>query len=230
MSPRSLAAIAALALAVSPLVACGDDDESGGGRTATAPTATTDAGGCRPVSAPKPRREPKSLRAPKAGLDPAKAYTATVASSCGTFAITLDAKRAPRTGASFAALARRGFFDGLAFHRIVPGFVVQGGDPRGDGSGGPGYGVTEEPPSDLAYLRGTVAMAKTQTEPPGRSGSQFFVVVGPDAQLPPEYALLGRVTSGMDVVDRIAALPTGPNDDPIDPVVIDSIKLAESKP
>ena len=146
--------------------------------------------------------------------------------NCGTFEITLDAKRAPKTGASFKALADAGFYDKLIFHRIVPGFVIQGGDPEGTGQGGPGYSVVEAPPEDLAYTKGVVAMAKTQLEEPGTSGSQFFVVTGEDAQLPPEYALLGKVTKGQEVVDLIGVAPVGPDEAPVEPVVIESIKVS----
>src|SRR3954451_24907652 len=116
------------------------------------------------------------------------------------FEIALDVARAPKTTSSFAYLARQGVYDDTPFHRIVPGFVVQGGDPTGSGSGGPGYVVDEPPPRNLSYTQGIVAMAKTSAEPPGRSGSQFFVVTEPDAGLTPDYALLGRVTSGFDAV------------------------------
>ena len=109
---------------------------------------------------------------------------------------------------SFAYLARKGFYDGLDFQRIVPGFVIQGGDPLGNGTGGPGYSIDEKPPSNLAYTTGVVAMAKTAVEPPGRSGSQFFVVLAADAGLSPDYALVGRVDRGMDVVERIGSLGT----------------------
>ena len=132
--------------------------------------------------------------------------TAVVETSCGTFGIALDTDRAPRTTASFAYLAREGVYDDTLFHRIVPGFVIQGGDPSGSGRGGPGYFIDEQPPQNLSYLRGIAAMAKSPTEPPGRSGSQFFVVTQPDAGLTPDYALLGRVVSGMEVVDRIEGL------------------------
>jgi len=98
--------------------------------------------------------------------------------------------------------------------------VIQGGDPNGDGTGGPDYTVEEAPPQDLAYTKGVVAMAKTGAEPPGTSGSQFFVVTAEDAQLPPDYALLGKVTKGQDVVDKIRATPTGAGDVPLQPVVI----------
>jgi peptidyl-prolyl cis-trans isomerase B (cyclophilin B) len=161
-------------------------------------------------------------------LDSSKTYVATVDTSKGTFEITLDAKRAPETGGSFKSLADKGFYDKLTFHRIVPGFVIQGGDPNGDGTGGPGYTVEEAPPQDLKYTQGVVAMAKTGSEPPGTSGSQFFVVTAADAQLPPDYALLGRVTKGADVVSKIASVKTNPSSEkPLKPVVINSIKVSE---
>jgi cyclophilin family peptidyl-prolyl cis-trans isomerase len=133
--------------------------------------------------------------------------TATVKTSLGSFTIDLATEEAPLTTTSFAYLAEQGFYDGLTFHRIVPDFVIQGGDPRGDGSGGPGYSVVEQPPADLTYTKGTVAMAKTGSEPAGASGSQFFVVTGGGASsLPPEYALLGRVGRGFGTVAKIGRL------------------------
>ena len=155
---------------------------------------------------------------------------ATVKTNCGTFEITLDAKRAPKTGDSFKYLADLGFYDGLLIHRIVPGFVFQGGDPEGTGQGGPGYTVVEAPPRDIEYDKYVVAMAKTGADPKGASGSQFFVVTGPDAaQLTPDYALLGKVTAGQDVADRIGAIITDPRSDfPDDPVLIESISVAET--
>jgi peptidyl-prolyl cis-trans isomerase B (cyclophilin B) len=148
-----------------------------------------------------------------------------VHTSCGTFAIRLDVRRSPRTTASFAALARRGFYDGLSFHRIVPGFIIQGGDPRGDGMGGPGYRVVEPPPAALHYVRDVVAMARTPTEPAGASGSQFFVVTAEDATasegLTPDYALLGGIARGTGVVARIGDVPaSGAEGRPRYPVVI----------
>jgi peptidyl-prolyl cis-trans isomerase B (cyclophilin B) len=158
--------------------------------------------GCSRVQAPAPKEV--QLSPPNSALrGPA---TATVETSCGSFAISLDTTRAPKTASSFAYLAREGVYDDTLFHRIVPGFVIQGGDPAGTGSGGPGYFVDEPPPSKLSYTQGIVAMAKTSAEPPGRSGSQFFVVTVPDAGLTPDYALLGRVSSGFDVVQRIEQL------------------------
>jgi peptidyl-prolyl cis-trans isomerase B (cyclophilin B) len=126
-------------------------------------------------------------------------------------------KSSPKTSASFYSLVKRGFFDGLIFHRVVAGFVIQAGDPLGNGSGGPGYTVVEPPPKTTQYLAGDVAMAKTQTDPPGASGSQFFIVTAANATqsagLTPDYALVGKVVSGMAIVQRIGALPTTPPQD-----------------
>jgi len=108
----------------------------------------------------------------------------------------------------------------------VPGFVIQGGDPKGDGTGGPGYSIVEAPPKKLVYERGVVAMAKAQNEPSGASGSQFFVVTAEVAELPPDYALVGRVTAGDDVVDKIA-IDGDDTQQPIDPVVMTSVKVSE---
>jgi peptidyl-prolyl cis-trans isomerase B (cyclophilin B) len=225
------AALLLACLALVAFAACGGDDEEPDTGEATATATPEDTGGeqgtgCQPAGKPKPKRV--SLKKPKERLDPAKTYVATVTTNCGTFAITLDSKRAPKTGGAFKYMADKGFFDGLSFHRIVPGFVIQGGDPAGDGTGGPGFSVVEAPPSDLAYTKGVVAMAKTAVEDPGTSGSQFFVVTGEDAQLPPEYALLGKVTEGQDVVDLIGVAPVGPDEQPVDPVVIESVKVSET--
>ena len=145
-------------------------------------------------------------KAPKERLDPAKRYDVTLVTSCGDIVIRLDQKTSPRTAASFAALAKSGFYDGTVFHRIVPGFVIQGGDPTGSGTGGPGYTTRDRPPPDTTYTRGVVAMAKTGVEPPGTAGSQFYIVTGADAGLPPDYAVLGKVTGGLDTVRKIGEL------------------------
>lgn len=140
-------------------------------------------------------------------LDPDKTYTLRLETSCGDIVIELDHEQSPRTANSIVFLARERYYDGLVFHRIVPDFVVQGGDPQGDGSGGPGYDVVEPPPKDVEYSERTVAMAKGQNDPPGTSGSQFFIVSGPEAaDLPAEYAYLGNVVDGMDVVEKIESL------------------------
>ncbi len=153
----------------------------------------------------------------------------TLATNCGPIEILLDVRRAPKTAASFAYLVRRGFYDGLTFHRVAAGFVIQGGDPEGDGSGGPGYTIVERPPANLRYTLGTVAMAKTATDPAGASGSQFFIVTARDAELPAQYALLGRVVGSFAGVDAIARLATNPPRDgaPAQAVVIERARLSE---
>jgi peptidyl-prolyl cis-trans isomerase B (cyclophilin B) len=222
------------------LVACGDDDEdsgsggSGGGSAEATPEPEEPSageqpaqGGCQDVPQPEPRRD-GGARRPARRLDPGATYVVTLRTSCGAIAIRLDQRTSPRTTASFANLARTGFYDGLVFHRIVPGFVIQGGDPTGTGSGGPGYSTRDVPPRDATYVQGTVAMAKSGVEPPGTAGSQFFVVTAPDAGLPPEYALVGKVVKGQAVVDEIGRLgdPSGAGT-PLQPVVIESAKVSE---
>jgi peptidyl-prolyl cis-trans isomerase B (cyclophilin B) len=174
--------------------------------------------GCEQVQAPKPKHV--SFKAPKQTVKKGEDVSARIETSCGDFTIALDSTRAPKTVNSFVFLSEEGFYDGLSFHRIVPGFVIQGGDPLGNGTGGPGYSVDEKPPSNLAYTKGIVAMAKSSAEPPGRSGSQFYVVTGADAGLPPEYALVGKVSEGMDVVERIGKLGT-PSEKPKQTVLIE---------
>ncbi len=209
------------------LASCGGDSGDEAKATATPEEQSpAEATGCEQVEAPAPKKKEGDLAKPKERLKASGSYTATVVTSCGDFEIALDAKRAPRTGGSFKYLADKGFFDGLTFHRIVSGFVIQGGDPKGDGTGGPGYTVVEKPPGGLQYTKGVVAMAKGGNEPPGASGSQWFVVTAEDAQLPPDYALLGKVTKGQDVVDRIGVLPTTADEQPAEPVVIRSVKVA----
>lgn len=158
--------------------------------------------------------KPMAKEPPKMTIDPNKTYTAVVDTSCGEFKIQLDPKLAPNTVNSIVHLADEGFYNGLTFHRIAKGFVIQGGDPKGNGTGGPGYTTVDKPPKDAKYPIGTVAMAKTGSEPPGTAGSQFFIVTSNSAQaaLAPKgqgglYAIVGHVVSGMDVVNRIAALP-----------------------
>jgi cyclophilin family peptidyl-prolyl cis-trans isomerase len=212
-----LAGFAVVAIGVVAAILIG---RSGGGGDESPTTAS--AAGCKQVEAPKPKHT--TLKAPKQTVKPGEKLTAVVTTSCGTFEIALDAKRAPKTVNSFAYLAEEGFYDGLDFHRIVPEFVIQGGDPLGNGTGGPGYKVVEKPPANLSYTKGVVAMAKSPAEPPGSSGSQFFVVTAADAGLPPEYALVGKVDKGFDVVARIGKLGT-PTEKPKQTVLIEKIAI-----
>jgi peptidyl-prolyl cis-trans isomerase B (cyclophilin B) len=217
----ALVVFTALALASG----CGGDDEDdgGGGEAETGSTQTASAA-CEQAEEPEARRVRERDR-PDLRLSADESYTAVVETSCGEFEIELDPKDAPKTGGSFVSLARDGFYDGLTFHRIVPGFVIQGGDPTGNGSGGPGYSVREAPPDDVVYSEGVVAMAKTAAEPAGTSGSQFFVVTSDEAALEPDYAVLGKVTKGLDVVHRIERVQIGADERPVEPVVIERIRI-----
>jgi peptidyl-prolyl cis-trans isomerase B (cyclophilin B) len=212
----ALAVFAVLAIGVVAAILIG----RGGGSSDS--TTTASAGGCKQVEAPKPKQV--SFAAPKQTVSKGEKLTAVVKTSCGTFDIALDAKRAPKTVNSFVFLSEKGFYDGLTFHRVAPEFVIQGGDPLGTGTGGPGYSVDEKPPANLSYTKGVVAMAKSSAEPPGRSGSQFFVVLTADAGLPPEYALVGKVDKGLDVVERIGKLGT-PAEKPKQTVLIEKITI-----
>jgi cyclophilin family peptidyl-prolyl cis-trans isomerase len=187
----------------------GSSNKSGSSTTASKEKGSEEKGatakGCTKVAQPEPREE--SLPKPKQTVKKGEKVTVVVETNCGTFDIALATTEAPITSNSFAYLAEEGFYDELTFHRIVPEFVIQGGDPTGTGTGGAGYSVTEKPPASLKYTVGTVAMAKSSTDPPGRSSSQFYVVSGPQGEsLPPEYALAGEVSKGLDVVERIGEL------------------------
>lgn len=178
--------------------------------------------------------ETSDVPLPAMTIDTAKTYSATIETSEGTIVVDLDAETSPCTVNSFVSLARGGFFDGLTFHRIVPGFAIQGGDPKGDGSGGPGYKVTEAPPPETKYERGIVAMAKSGADPAGASGSQFFIVPGDagtslngTAENPAQYALLGRVREGLEVLAKIEARPLE-GERPVEPITIVKITITES--
>jgi cyclophilin family peptidyl-prolyl cis-trans isomerase len=220
--PRRSVAVA-LALGALLLAGCGGDDE--GEET----TAKPGNGECRQVSPPPVKNQ--SFRSPGQVLEPGVPATASVQTSCGTFVIKLDTAQSPKTANSFAFLAEQGFYEDTVFHRIVPGFVIQGGDPKGSdpsqaGGGGPGYSVREPPPQRAEYTRGVVARAKPADAPPGTSGSQFFVVTAPaDAGLPPDYAILGRVIHGMDAVAAISKLGDPATEQPTKTVVIDEVTI-----
>jgi peptidyl-prolyl cis-trans isomerase B (cyclophilin B) len=218
--------------------ACGDDDDdggngqSGGGGGAAAQTEgegqqAQQQGSCREVPMPNPRPD-GGAKKPSGALDPGKTYRVVLKTSCGDITMQLDQKTSPKTAASFASLVEQGFYDGTIFHRIVPGFVIQGGDPTGQGSGGPGYSVRDKPPADTVYSEGVVAMAKTEVEPPGTSGSQFYIVTAPDAGLPPDYAVLGEVVKGMDValaIDQLGDPASGGAGIPLQTVVLEKATL-----
>jgi peptidyl-prolyl cis-trans isomerase B (cyclophilin B) len=220
--------LAVFALVAVGVVAAILISRGGGDRDDSSTNAATAKNGCKQVKAPEPKSV--SLKAPKQTIKAGEEQTAVVETSCGTFKIELDTKQAPITTNSFAYLAEEGVYDDLSFLRIVPGFVIQGGDPTETQSGDAGYKVEEKPPSNLAYTKGVVAMAKSSTEPPGTSGSQFYVVTGADAGLPPEYALVGKVTEGLDVVETIGKLAKPNTEEPKQTVLIESITIEPGRP
>jgi peptidyl-prolyl cis-trans isomerase B (cyclophilin B) len=211
-------------LLVLVLAGCG-----GGGEDSeeAAATAAPTAGGCRNVEQPEARPDGEETP-PTAILSSEKTYEVTVRTSCGDFTITLDPQAAPKTTSSFLELAKNDFYDNTFFHRIVPNFVIQGGDPAGAGTGGPGYTTVDRPAPDTTYTSGVVAMAKAATEAPGTAGSQFFIVTADDAGLPPEYAVIGRVTAGKEVVARIGVLGDPATELPTQPVVIEDMVIRVS--
>jgi peptidyl-prolyl cis-trans isomerase B (cyclophilin B) len=228
-----------LCLAMLLVAACGDDDDDSAGGQSGDPDAAAQIEGegqaaeeapCREVPMPNPKPD-GGAKKPTGRLDPGKTYRAVLKTSCGDITVQLDQKTSPKTAASFASLVKQGFYDGTLFHRIVPGFVIQGGDPTGQGSGGPGYSVRDKPPADTVYSQGVVAMAKTQVEPPGTSGSQFYIVTAQDAGLPPDYAVLGEVVKGLDValaIDQLGDPASGGAGAPLQTVLLEKATLRES--
>ena len=231
LAPLAIALLAATSLA---LAACGDGGGTGGNSTAV--TAATDTGtaavsteagasGCS-AEAPEPTDVERTFEQPppreiKAG----KTYRATLRTTCGAIVIALDAKGAPNTVNNFVALARRDFYDGLTFHRVIADFVIQGGDPEGNGSGGPGYSFPDELPD--GYELGSLAMANSG---PDTNGSQFFIVTGQNGvNLPPLYSRFGKVVKGLDVAKRIEGLadPANPDGTPTQPVYILDVGITE---
>jgi peptidyl-prolyl cis-trans isomerase B (cyclophilin B) len=179
---------------------------------------------CQQVRQPQPKGA-QHLTRPALRLQASKTYRVRLTTNCGNIEIKLDAAESPNVVASFVYLVDIGFYDDLTFHRVVAGYLIQGGDPNGDGSGGPGYTVTERPPSNVQYTQGTVAMAKDPADPAGTSGSQFFIVTGKDIDLPPQYAVLGKVVGGLSTINAISQIPTTANPDgedsePTRPIVI----------
>ena len=176
-----------------------------------------------PDGSSEPRQ--RFSEAPPMVIDPQRTYSATMVTSKGTLEILLDALAAPVTVNSFVFLARWHYFDGIVFHRVIPGFVLQGGDPTGTGTGGPGYRFEDELPKPGRYELGSLAMANSG---PNTNGSQFFVISGPDGvRLPPLYSLFGKVVKGLDVVAAINDIGS-PSGAPRERVVIESVTIHEA--
>ena len=176
-------------------------------------------------------REDGGATEPKERLDPEKTYKLVFKTNCGSFTVTLDQAKAPATSASLVSLAKSGFYDNTIFHRIVPGFVIQGGDPTQAGNGGPGLPDRRSASIRLDLQRGHRRDGQAGLGAAGTAGSQFFVVSGPNAEtLPPDYAIVGTVTSGMDTVKRIDGFGDGndPAGTPTRPVVVESVTVEES--
>lgn len=210
----------ALALAVTlPLAACGSSNPSGRATSAASGAA------CPPAEGTA-QRTTSFTAAPPMCIDPAKTYTATMTTDAGPVTIELFANKAPKTVNNFVYLARNHFYDGLTFHRVIQGFMAQGGDPEGTGAGGPGYTIEDEPPKAGEYKVGSVAMARTQA--PNSAGSQFFIVTGDmGVGLEPHYALFGQVTDGMDAVTKIEADGTPGEGPPAKVHTIEKVTITE---
>jgi cyclophilin family peptidyl-prolyl cis-trans isomerase len=214
---RSFRSFAILALATMLATAC---STTGGGQVATSSSPSGQSGSVAPSAATGacPTAQPPALAAGEKRI-------ATIETAKGKIAITVEADLSPIAAGNFVALAGCGFYDGVVFHRVVPQFVIQGGDPTGTGTGGPGYEIKDEPVT-ATYARGTVAMARTSA--PNSVGSQFFIVLSDQARSALEsantYQIIGTVTDGMDAVDAIAAAAGG-QELPSSPVVMDKVTV-----
>jgi cyclophilin family peptidyl-prolyl cis-trans isomerase len=211
----------------------GSQGEKGAKSTSSSTTATTVSAAVAAVTCddrkPDPPKadRPTFTAPPPMTIDPAKKYTATFDTSCGKIVAELDAKNAPKTTNNFVFLARKGFYDGLTFHRVAKDFVIQGGDPQGTGTGGPGYQFEDEPPKD-DYEIGSLAMANSG---PNTNGSQFFIVTGPNGtSLPHNYSKFGKVTAGVEVAQKMETfLPEGKTDStPTRPLYMFKVEITES--
>lgn len=222
MIRRATPAVAAALLA---LTACGNSedpaDSDGSASEGTSISGTTE---CPPAEGAE-ERVTEFEEAPPMCIDEAKSYTATMTTDAGEIEIELDAKAAPETVNNFVVLSRYNYYDGLTFHRVIKDFMAQGGDPSGDGSGGPGYEFEDELPEQGEYEVGSVAMANSG---PDTNGSQFFIVTGDNGvQLPPDYSLFGTVTEGQDVVEEIEADGSDGEGPPATEHTIESIEITE---
>jgi len=231
LTQRTLAA-AAVATGLCVLTACGSSSSS----TSTPSQSTTSASAAVNVptvpagtcihTAPSPAPSPKTYgSAPSVSIDLTKTYTATMDTSCGRIVLQLNPLAAPKTVNNFVFLANQGFYNGLTFHRVVPNFVIQGGDPNGNGTGGPGYQFADELPT-TPYAAGDLAMANSG---PNTNGSQFFIVATPAgaSQLQLLYSRFGKVTAGLDTVQRIVSVPADNNSKPLQPVYIYRVAITE---
>ncbi|NYF98157.1 peptidylprolyl isomerase [Janibacter cremeus] len=217
MTPRVLPLVAAASLALAGCGGSGSEDAggSGGGDAATQ---------CPPADG-SAERVTQFEQAPPMCIDESKDYTATLTTDVGDVELDLLTDKAPKTVNNFVVLARYHFYDGLAFHRVIQGFMAQGGDPSGDGSGGPGYQFDDELPEAGEYEVGSVAMANAGSD---TNGSQFFIITGKaGVELPPKYSLFGQVTDGMDVVETIEADGSQGEGSPASVHTIESVTISQ---
>jgi cyclophilin family peptidyl-prolyl cis-trans isomerase len=161
-------------------------------------------------------------------LETGKTYTIRFETTHGNFTVELDPERSPCNGASMMKLANEGFYNGITIHRIVPGFVIQAGRSEKTPAGGPGYSTIDPPLPETQYMKGTVAMAKAAPEPPGTGGSEFFIVTGNDLGLPPDYAPVGRISEGMNVVEQIGKLGNTETEQPTEKIVIKRAEASDN--
>ena len=214
ISPARLSAVAAVGAGVVLTAACGSAGSANGSSSSSSSSAPASGGaitasGTGPCAgkafgAPlQPKDEPSDVHKysalPSTQIDATKLYLATIATARGNIVLCLQPSIAPKTVNNFVVLARNHFYDGLTFHRVVPSFVIQGGDPAGTGAGGPGYSFNDEPVQG-DYTTGCVAMANAG---PNTNGSQFFICIANDTQLPKQYNLFGSVNSGVDIAQKI---------------------------
>lgn len=224
MIRRATPAIAALSLLA--LAGCGSDDDGseGGSGSSEETTAISGKTECPPAEGAEVRAT-EFEQAPPMCIDEDKTYTATMTTDVGEVEIELDAKGAPKTVNNFVVLARYKYYDGLTFHRVIKDFMAQGGDPSGDGSGGPGYEFADELPVQGEYEEGSVAMANAG---PDTNGSQFFIITGDQGvQLPPDYSLFGTVTKGEDVVEEIESDGSQGDGEPDTVHTIERVEITE---
>ncbi|MFN8049839.1 MAG: peptidylprolyl isomerase [Acidimicrobiales bacterium] len=230
--------VLALVVGFSAFFFSSDDTTASDSTTTTAAAATTTLPGATTVTAlaegttPCPNADGSSEKKqsfdgpPKMCIDPTKTYTAKVETNEGDFTLTLDAAKAPKTVNNFVFLARYHYYDGIIFHRIIKDFMIQGGDPEGTGTGGPGYEFADELPQQGEYQMYSVAMANAGAN---TNGSQFFIITGPQGvSLPPSYSLFGKATEGTDVIDKIGKVQTGSDDKPTSPVTMKKVTITES--
>ena len=228
MSKKLIFILPVVALMILALAGCGQEeanDVAGGAVTSLSvndEVATVDEN-----SAEAQNTTNNNPNMPEMTIDQNKSYTAILKTDQGDIEISLNAKVTPITVNNFVSLAKKSFYNGTIFHRVIKGFMIQGGDPKGDGTGGPGYSFEDEPFTG-EYTRGTIAMANAG---PNTNGSQFFIM-HQDNPLPKNYVIFGQVTKGLDVIDKIANAPVvmsamGEQSKPVTPVKVNSVEIVE---